>query len=250
MALAPSRRPWSWRILRWIGIVVVVLVIANWPVTTRQGVNREVATHQLPLYIKAFQFLDRDAQFGQLSREVLTGQTTDEGRVRAAFGFVSRRLRPTPEGWPVVDDHILNIVIRGHGEPDQLADVYTLLLGYAGVPAFWGKVRAAGTADGVIFSFARVDGRWTVADVAQGVLFQNAAGRLATVDEVATDVSVRPEITNTLSVRATPYSRILDAMRLPAVPRTLRTDLQRPWPRLWYETKRAVGLEHDDGSER
>ena len=58
-------------------------------------------------------------------------------RVLAVFDWTARRIQPTPEGWPVVDDHILNIIIRGYGMTDQRADVFATLTTYAGVPAFW-----------------------------------------------------------------------------------------------------------------
>ena len=231
-------------------MTAVVLVVANWPVTTRQGVNRDVTIHRLPLYVKAFEFLDRNAQYVQLSQEVAGASSTDEQRLLAAYDFTRRRIRDTPDGWPVVDDHILNIVIRGFGLNDQLSDVCALLATYSGVPAFWSKVKASGTDDGIIFTFASVDGRWVVLDVANGFLFRHRDGHLATPAEVAADPTTRPEGTRTLMIRSTPYTRILDQLRMPPVPRPLRAELQMPWPRLWYETKRAVGFEHDDGSER
>lgn len=227
-----------------------VLTIANWPVTTKQGVNFDVTTHRLPLYVKSFEFLDRHAQYVQLSREIVGAASTDEQRLLAAYEFTRRRIRDKPDDWPVVDDHILNVVIRGYGQNDQMADVCALLATYGGVPAFWAKIKASGSDDGIIFTFARVDGRWVVLDVANGFLFRNRDGHLATPAEVAGDSTTRPHGTSSLMVRTTPYTRILDQLRTPPIPRPLRAELQMPWPRLWYETKRAVGFEHDDGSQR
>lgn len=241
----PGRRAW-----RWVVGLLAVWVLAHWPVTTKQGVNFEVSTHRLPLYVKAFEFLDRDAQFAALSAEVLRGATDDEQRVSAAFAYVRRRVQPTPDGWPIVDDHVLNIAIRGYGQPDQQADVYTLLLSYGGVRAFWAKARMPGDGVGVVLSYALVGGRWTVADVANGFLFRNRAGQLATAADVAADRLARPDGVATLMIRDTPYADLLDQVRQPPVPTPLRTDLQKPWPRLWHEFQRAVRLEHEDGSER
>ena len=236
--------------MRWAAGLAVVLAIMNWPVTTKQGVNFEVSTHSLPLYVKSFEFLDRDAQYKQLAREVTAGRTTDTERVLAAFDFTHRRIRETPGDWTVVDDHILNIVIRGYGHNDQMADVAAMLMTYSGVPAFWQKFKAAGSDDGAIFTFARVDGRWVVLDVANNFVFRNSGGALATAEEVASQPGSRPSGVTGFMIRSTSYSTILDQLRTPPIPRPLRTELQMPWPRLWYETKRAVGLEHDDGSER
>lgn len=236
--------------LRLLVGVTVVLVVANWPVTTLQGVNFEVTSHRLPLYVKSFQFLDRHAQYRQIATEVTAGKASDTERVSAIFDFTRRSLHQTPDGWTTVDDHILNILIRGYGQNDQFADVYTLLCTYAGVPAFWQKVRAPGTDAGVIFSFAKVDGRWTVADPHGGFLFRNRHGQLATAEEVATQPDARPAAIADLLVKSVPYGHILDALRTPPIPRTLRAELQMPWPRLWYETQRAFGREDNDGSER
>ena len=240
----------SRRVLSWVLWATAVLVVANWPVTTKQGVNREVTTHRLPLYAKAFEFLDRHAQYVQLAREVVGASSTDEQRLLAAYEFTRRRIRNPPDDWPIVDDHILNIVIRGYGQNDQIADVCALLATYSGVPAFWSKITPGGTHDGVILTFARVDDRWVVLDVDNGFLFRHRDGRLATPAEVAADPTTRPEGTTSMVIGSTPYSRILDQLRMPPIPRPLRAELQMPWPRLWYETKRAVGFEHDDGSER
>ena len=230
--------------------VAVLLTIANWPVTTKQGVNFEVTTHRLPLYVKSFQFLDRHAQYRQLAAEVTAGSTTDSERVAAAFSYTRRSLHQTPDRWPIVDDHILNILIRGYGQNDQFADVFTMLCTYAGVPAFWQKVRATGTDVGAIFSFANIGGRWVVADVYEGFLFRNASGELASPEDVARQPAIRPTAAVSLMITSVAYGRILDQLRTPPVPRPLRVELQMPWPRLWYETQRAVGLKHDDGSQR
>jgi hypothetical protein len=230
--------------LRWLlrlGLIGSVLLIANLPVTTRQGVNHQITEHRLPLYLKTFEFLDRNAQYGQLAGEITRDATSDRARLMAVFAWTARRIQPIPAGWPVVDDHILNIVIRGYGAPDQRADVCATLLTYAGVPAFWEKVKAPGTEDGVILTFARVDGRWVVMDVANGFVFQTKAGELATAEDLAADRALLPEAAGSLTVGSTPYSRIFTRLRTPPIPRPLRAELQMPWPRLRDEARRAVG---------
>jgi hypothetical protein len=235
-----SRRRVVW-LLR-IGLIAGVLLIANLPVTTKQGVNYEVTEHRLPLYLKTFEFLDRNAQYRQLAREITAAATSDRARVTAVFGWTARRIRPIPPDWPVVDDHILNIIIRGYGATDQRADVFATLLTYAGVPSFWAKVKAD-TGDGVILTFVRADGRWIVADVANGFLFTTKEGALATAEDLAANRAVLPPAAAALTIGATPYVRILNQLRMPAVPRPLRAELQMPWPRIWDQTRRAVGRE-------
>ena len=248
---APARvRRRAVRLLALVGVVVGLALVAVMPVTTKQGVNFEVSSHRLPLYLKAFEFLDRDAQYRQLAREITQGAASDQERVLAVFNWTARRIQPAPEGWPVVDDHILNIIIRGYGLSDQRADVFATLVTYAGVPAFWQNVKAPGTRDGVILTFARVDGRWVVLDVANGLMFRNERGELASAEDFAANHATLPAAARSLMTGSTPYSRVLTELRMPPIPRLLRAELQMPWPRVWDQTKRVVGYEHDDGTER
>lgn len=243
MATPSGSRRGRFKWLLRLGLLASVLLIANLPVTTKQGVNYDVTEHRLPLYLKTFEFLDRDAQYRQLAREITRDASSDRTRLMAVFAWTTRRIQPIPEGWPVVDDHILNIVIRGYGATDQRADVCATLLTYADVPAFWEKVKAPGAADGVILTFARVDGRWVVMDVAHGFVFETKDGQLATAEDLAANRAVLPPAAATLTIGTTPYPRILNQLRMPPIPRPLRAELQMPWPRLWDQARRAVGRE-------
>ena len=217
-----------------------ILGIANIQVTTTQGVNFELSTHRIPLYVKSFEFLDRNTHYRQLASEI-AGRGTEAERVIAAFEWTRRNIRPTPDGWPIVDDHILHIIIRGHGTSDQRADVFAMLATYAGVPAFWRKVKGPAGGDGVILSFAWIDGRWIVMDVGNGFLFRNGRGELASAEELAADPALLPPPARALMIRSTPYPLMFTQLRTPPIPRPLRAELQMPWPRLWDQSKRAVG---------
>jgi hypothetical protein len=236
--------------LAWLLGIAAIAGVANLEVSTRQGVNFEVSSHRMPLYLKAFEFLDRDAQYKQLAGEITDGVRSEQGRLVAIFDWMARRIQPAPLGWPVIDDHILNIIIRGYGTSDQRADVFATLLTYAGVPAFWQNVKAAATGDGVVLTFARVDGRWVVADAANGFLFRNDTGDLATAEDFAAHRVTLPAAAAALMAGSTPYSRVFTQLRTPPVPRPLRAELQMPWPRLWDEARRVAGFERVDGSQR
>lgn len=232
--------------------VVLLMVVAAYAlltatVTTRQGLNYEVTAHRIPLYLKALQFVDRDAQYGQIAGEITAGAASDEERVVRVFEWTARHIRTTPDGWPVVDDHILNIIIRGHGVTDQKADVFATLATYAGVPAFWGKVRAGESGPAALLSFARVEGRWRVLDVANGVVFRTAAGDMATLEDVRVQPDIVPESLAALtSEDGTPYRDILVRGAMPPVPSPLRAELQMPSRRLWHELKATVGLDSSE----
>jgi hypothetical protein len=248
--LARVRRRYRAAALLLVLLGAGLVLVANVPVVSKQGVNFGVSEHRMPLYLKAFEFLDRDAQYRQLANEITHEASSDRERVLVLFDWTARRIQPAPEGWPIVDDHILNIIIRGYGTNDQRADVFATLTTYAGVPAFWRKVVAPGTHDGVVLTFVRVEGRWVVMDIANGFIFRNARGELASAEDVAANRSLVPAAAGSIMMGSTPYSQAFEQLRTPATPRPLRAELQMPWPRLWDQAKRAVGYERDDGSDQ
>lgn len=250
--LARSRRRWRRIAIGQVLVAISLAALAHLPVTTKQGVDFQISEHRLPLYRKVFEFLDRDAQYRYLAESV-TAAASDTERVRAVFDWTAGRIKPQPEGWAVVDDHILNIIIRGYGAEDQRADVAATLATYAGVPSFWRKVRSPGADAGLILTFALVDSRWVVMDVANQLLFRTTQGELATLDDFAAERAALPPIAETLTIGTSPYPVVFRQLRMPPVPDTLRAELQMPWPRLWYQTRRAMGQvreDEDDGIER
>ncbi len=220
--------------------------MASAPLTTRQGVDFRVQTHPIPLYLKAVSFLDRHWQYQQQARDITRGLVSDQERVLAVFAWTRAHILPTPPAFPIVDDHILHIMIRGYGEPDQMADVFTTLSTYAGVSAFWRPVKAAGGSQRLILSFARVDGRWGVFDVAGGVVFRDAQGRLTDMQELMARPALARESAGVTVPSGIPYERYVEGMRVFNVPTMLRAKKQMPWPRLAFELQRALRLKGGD----
>lgn len=209
--------------------------------TTRQGVNYEVTTREIPLFVKAIDFLDRHEQYQLLTQHITDGLSSDRDRVLAVFEWTRQHIRPMPRDFPVIDDHILHIIIRGYGLDDQIADVFTTLSTYAGLPAFWSTFRApqAGRR-GVVLSFARVDGRWRVFDVARGFIFRDLSGEFATPEDVVANPQLITAVAGDLRLDEFPYPQFFEALSSFEVPRTLRAELQQPWPRLRHELGRLV----------
>ncbi|MBI4343009.1 MAG: hypothetical protein HY599_06550 [Candidatus Omnitrophica bacterium] len=241
-----SQRTGRARRLRWllIGSLALTALIGSLTatLTTRQGVNFQVTAAPLPAYVKAIDFLHRDAHYYLLAREITRGlpagrrAAADRDRALAVFRWTQEHLRPTPEGWPVVDDHILHIIIRGHGVADQYADVFTTLSTYAGVPAFWQPIREPASGRTLILSYAKVDGRWAVFDVFHGVVFSRPSGELISAEELAADPALADVASGSL-----PYRQLLTGYRAPVVPRPLRAELQMPWPRAVHTLHQMVG---------
>ena len=227
---------------------LLLLLVGGWAmltatVTTRQGIDYLVTEQRLPVYVKAIDFIHRHEQYALIVSGIAGGQTSDAGRALAVFDWTRRNIRRTPPGWPVVDDHVLHIIIRGHGMDDQQADVFATLTTYAGVPAFLCRMPIDRRRPGVVLSFARIDGRWRVFDVGNGFIFRNAAGALATIEELAGHPDLVPEAARPIVVDGVPYQEIVTHLSMPPIPQPLRAELQMPLPRIWHEVKAAARFE-------
>ncbi len=224
------------------GIGLGALWLLTAPVaSTRQGVNFQVTQHRIPFYVKAIDFLHRHYAYERLAHEVMNGKTTDEARALAVFDWTRRNIRPTPSSWPIVDDHILHIIIRGYGIADQMADVFCTLATYAGVPAFWELIRGVPDSPPLVLSFAKIDGAWRVFDVAHGVVFADAQGRLLDLNSLLADPTLVTSVAHS-TTQPIPYAKYLDSLRPFTPPDLLRAEQQMPWPRLCLEVQRALHL--------
>jgi hypothetical protein len=243
--MSPRLRRIAATLLLVAGVALGVSLASAMPATTRQGVDFAVSTHTIPLSVKTLDFLQRDANYRLLAREITRGRLTDRDRAQAVFAWTRAHIPHTPKGWTVVDDHILHIIIRGHGLDDQQADVFTTLLTYAGVPAFWQIIKTPGTSSHLVLSFARVDGRWAVFDVSNGFVFTHPSGRLAGADELAADPALVSAVSGDLQFGDGPYARYFAPLDTLEVPRPLRARMQMPWPRLVHEaTQRLTRRRH------
>lgn len=208
--------------------------------TTRQGVNYRVSARTIPVYVKAIDFIDRHYQYRLLASEIVDGRSSDTDRVLAVFEWTRRNIRDTPPGFPVVDDHVWHIIVRGYGQADQKADVFTTLATYARVPAFWAHLGP--TPPHLILSFVRTGGRWRVFDIEHGLVFRNQQGGLASAEELAADPSLVDRVAGGREYARRPYRSFFDGFRPPPPPPVLRAELQMVWPRLTHEMKSLVGL--------
>ncbi len=231
-----------------IGIVLVTVRVASWPVETQQGVNFVVSTYTMPLYLKVFEFVDRSVHYERFANTITEGVRSDSAKVEKLFEWTVQNIQSTPDGWPVVDDHILNIIIRGYGLADQRADVFTTLATYAGMPAFWVSLPKHSDAQ-ILLSFVLIDGRWVVADVASGLQFLNSDGELATLKELVAHPAQIQMYAAELRVQGVPYTKVFRGLIMPKPPSPLRAELQMPLTRLIYEARTTLKLGTDDESD-
>jgi hypothetical protein len=216
-------------------VIVGLLWIANLPVQTRQGVNFVTSTSSLPLYLKTLAFIQRDVNYGRLASRIVEDRASAEARTLALFEWTSQHIRDTPDGFPIIDDHIWHIIVRGYGEDDQKADVFTTLATYAGVPSFFVPSEPP-------VSFAWIDRKWAVFDVANGIVFRNERGELASAEELARNPRIVRAVAAGRMYRGRPYDSYFTGFRPPTSPDILRPEMQMLLPRVTHRAKRLVGL--------
>lgn len=230
------------RILISVAAIVAVTIIAQWPVTTRFGVNYAWSSKRIPLYEKAINFISRDLQVRRLTQEITVGATTEEDKLLQIFSWVSANVRPVPDGLTVVDDHPLHILIRGYGADDQRVEAFTLLAGYAGFHAVSVKLLPPGARRNLLLALVRTGGRTLAFDVAHGVQFRNEQGQLADVSELLERPALIQRAAPGLVIHNVPYEQYVLEFRHAQMAFS-RTDAQKVWPRLVQEVSQWFGID-------
>lgn len=231
------------RRVRQTGIVAVacalLLAVACWPTTRFVGANFVVSEHTVPLWVKAVDFISRDVNLASTARAVLANAAGADAKAAAAFAWTRANIRPQPPELPTVDDHIWHIIVRGYGLSDQQADVFTTLLSYEDVRAYWMLTRDA--AHAAALSYVWIRGDWRVYDVGRGVIFRGRRGDLATPGEIARDRGLIMAAAEAAGLDAADYVARFDGYQPPVAPDVSRADMQMPRRRLWQEMRRLVG---------
>src|SRR5437899_1194616 len=148
------------------------------------SINYRVSSQRVPLYQKVLGFMERDVEMRALAARVLPDTRDPEAGVMRLLQWTHDNVRPTPPGFPIVDDHVYNIVVRGYGPADQAADVFATLATYRGLPAT--LVFCHDTAGETVYAFGAVqlDGAWRLVDPREGRVFRNSSGRIASIAEL------------------------------------------------------------------
>lgn len=137
------------------------------------------------------------------------------------------------------DDHVLNILIRGYGAPDQQAEALAILASYRGLPATAVKLAVEDIHDPVLLTVIRTDRKRVLFDVRNGVVFRRRDGSLADVDDLARDSGLVARAAPGLTIRGVPYERYFATFSR-VVPSFARMELQKPWPRLKAEMRKLL----------
>lgn len=224
-----------------MGLFVGAIGILNMGVTTQQGINYKWHSVKLPLYLKLLDFFDRHYNYKLLVRSITDGAKSEEEKAMMIFKWTCQNIKRTPNGLPVVDDHVWHIIIRGHGVTDQFSDVFCTLCNYVGIDAFFMGVRAKDKSSGALISFVRLNEKWRLFDPYHAGYFITDNGALASVEDVMSgnwhfEELKEIERSGDLYYKAEDdYKESFANMPLVQEPGLLRSSVQSPLNRLIYE---------------
>jgi len=222
-------------------IVITAFIILNVDVSIRRGVNGTYQEVHMPLYVKWIQFLARHYEYTRIAKEITAGQKLDEEKVLALFQWTHENIRPITPDMPRMDDHILNIIIRGYGTSEQAQDVFVNLCVYAGMPAFWQRICDKDRRVRYSLSFVKIDGKWRVFDVYFNKYFRTSDGRIASIDDLISNKALLDNAgLDDIIVGGIPYKELYYNLSQFAVPPTLRSEKQMPFKRILFELKKIL----------
>ncbi|NQT22575.1 MAG: transglutaminase domain-containing protein [Candidatus Omnitrophica bacterium] len=216
------------RIVTGLLICALIIVIINIPVSTKQGVNGSLFIKTIPLYVKICGFFYRDYEYYALAKRLTTGRKTDLEKINAIYGWTIHNIKKQPQGFPVTDDHIWNIIIKGYGTTGQMADVFTTLASYSGFESFFYKVKTEDNTKYLILAFVKVQNKWHAFDVYNNISF---------IDENKYSVETP------LGINYGECIKRINKRWFDYHPR--RPDKQKFFPRIFYETTKVFFGEYD-----
>jgi hypothetical protein len=166
-----------------IFVPLLFLLIFNFKVTTKQGINGIVTNSEIPLYLQGISFLARHYEIQYLAKSITSAQNSDQKKIEAIFAWTLKNVRHQPHDLPVIDDHQWHIIVRGYGASDQINDVFSLLCAYNGFKSYYQLLTDREQRRHPI-SFVFVEGRWVLFDVFHGIYFLNEQSRWASLSEL------------------------------------------------------------------
>jgi len=220
-----------------IAIGVISSTILNMETSITQGVDGQYGKIRMPLYAKSIAFLSRHYEYTRIAKEITAGGGTEEEKALNILNWTYENIDKDMGNWmPIVDDHILNIIIRGYGTNDQFQDVFTTLCTYSGLPAFWKKIYDKERRTWIPLSFVKIGGRWRVFDAYYNIYFRTRQKEIASVEDIVEDRSiVQDAAIDGLECNGVPYKEFyynLEPVKAPAV---LRAEKQMPIKRVLFE---------------
>ena len=221
-------------------LLLCLFLILNLTVTTKQGVNYELRTIKLPLYLKLLDFFDRHYNYEHLVKNIVKNSKNDEDRVIALLKWTYDNIRKNPQGLAVVDDHVWYVIVRGYGVEDQFSDVFSTLCNYAGFRAFYSWIESSKTSSRMAFSFVKLKGKWFVFDPYRGVYFIDSAGRLADTNMLENTKGGWMVSGNFPMSEPVDYTSYFKSLSLLEYDGLGRSNIQSPLRRIIFQMKKSM----------
>ena len=228
-------------LLTGIAIFTGIFFFLNINVNTQQGINYQSHTIKIPLYLKTLDFFDRHYNYKELVKRIVKDSKTDEDKVMRIFKWTHKNIRKVPEGFPIIDDHVLHIIIRGYGLFDQSSDVFTTLCNYTGVDAFFTWVSTRDKSERLALSFVKINKKWTIFDPYNGVYFKKQDGGFSGIDEIIKgDWSIETVGNVRSKVQYHEYFQNLSSLNYEELHKWSRANIQSPFNRLVYGIRKTI----------
>lgn len=213
--------------------IILLFATLNINVFIQQCINYRCQSIRIPLYLKILDFYDRHYNYKWLTSRIIEGTHSDTERAIKLFNWTYNNIRKAPQGYPIMDDHVWHIIIRGYGVTDQSSDVFTTLCNYAGIDAFFTIV---GTRRFPL-SFVKLKSKWHIFDPYHGIYFKDEKGDIADID------TLRSTNWNIESLKEKPgldYAELFQS--LPSIKKIglIRANIQSPLNRLLYEINKLL----------
>lgn len=220
-------------------VIVIIIFILNINVTTRKGINYQWQTIKIPLYLKILDFFDRHYNYQQLVKRIVKDAKNDEEKVMKLFEWTYNNIKKTTKGFPIIDDHVWHIIIRGYGTDDQSSDVFSTLCNYAGYEAFYSWVYTQDTSRRIPLSFVKLRGKRYIFDPYRGVYFVDKGGGLADINSIRLNNNWRIEALDRKP--DIDYRFFLATLSMVKINELTRPGIQSPYRRVIYEIKKISG---------
>src|SRR3989338_2882841 len=212
-------------ILSTVVVFMSAMFALNVSVTTKQGINGQVHEIKLPLYLKMLDFVDRHYNYKNLVANILGDAKDENAKTLKIFNWVTANVRENPKELPIIDDHPLNILIRGYGMEDQFEDIFTILCTYAEMEAFF-KLFKNHSGGGYYVSFVKIGGRWRPLSTFRGA-YATKDRAIASVDDILLDKKLlTPFLSNLSNFETDSFLKDINSMDFKAW--SVRTNGQSP----------------------
>ncbi len=235
---------YDWRVKTGIVLISIasVFFVLNIKTSIRQGINGKYHLITMPLYMKVSDFIVRGNRYDLLVDNILENTNGDIEKLNALFEWTSKNIRPIPANFPIVDDHVDNIIIRGYGSDDQSADVFTTLAVVAGFKAGIYLIGAPPDKKLHAISIVENDGKMLLFDTYCRFYFLNNDNEIASISDVAKDINLVRKISQDFKYAKRDYYEFYQNLIPVESIGWTKADLQIPSKRLIYIIGRLLRI--------